>query len=130
LYDRGEKTCPLEEGERGGRMVRAGRKSTAWSRDIGGTQSGRFSSVRNMETLLWSSNRIPTCVGVRCWQADRKRGGIPQRDRMSKKLMPVAERQQETRRCCGSAPSADYRRDNWPDTGPGGRACEGADVDR
>jgi hypothetical protein len=46
--------------------------------------------VRNMETPLGSA----PLLAVR--QADRKRGGIPGRDRMPKKRRPAAERRQET----------------------------------
>jgi hypothetical protein len=46
--------------------------------------------VRNMET---SSGSAPQ---VAAWQADREGGGIPGRERMLRKRMPAAERQQES----------------------------------
>jgi hypothetical protein len=78
--------------------------------------------VRNTETL---SGSAPP-VAVR--QADRKGGGIPGRERMLKKRMPAAERQQETEAASpASSLGASY---NWPDTGPGARARKRADVGR
>ena len=46
--------------------------------------------MRNMETPLGSAPLLAA------WQADREGGGIPGRERMPKKRMPAAERQQES----------------------------------
>jgi hypothetical protein len=50
-------------------------------------------------------------------------------NRMPNKRMPVVERRQETH---GDmlGPSVERRRDNWPDTSPGGWARKSADVGR
>ena len=48
---RGDKAWPLVEGASGGRRDRTGRESTAGPRGKEGTQSGRDSGVRNVETL-------------------------------------------------------------------------------
>src|SRR5258705_14011894 len=65
---------------------------------------------------------------VAAWQADRKGGWIPGRERMPRKRTPAAERQRES----GTAwpvtpPAVSYNR---PDTGPGARARKRADVGR
>jgi len=48
--DRGDRAWPLGEGASGGRRDRTGRESTAGPRGKEGTQSGRDSDVRNVET--------------------------------------------------------------------------------
>jgi hypothetical protein len=48
--DRGDRTWPLAEGARDGQAGATGQMGTAWSRGKEGTQSGRVSSVRNVET--------------------------------------------------------------------------------
>ena len=76
--------------------------------------------MRNMETPLGSAPLLAA------WQAERKGGGIPGRERMPGKQMPAAERQQETRAVLPGAPPGAWH--NWPDTGPGARARKRADV--
>jgi hypothetical protein len=64
--------------------------------------------VRNAET------RSGSAPPLAAWQAGRKGGGIPGRERMPKKRMPVAERQQENEAQDRLPPPVvSY---NWPDT--------------
>src|SRR6516164_4565032 len=90
---RGDRAWPLEEGASGGRRDRTGRVSTAGPRGKEGTQSGRDSDVRNVETPPGSRR----CLVGRPQGERNPAGG----NRMPKKRTPVAERQQETQ---GGAP--------------------------
>jgi hypothetical protein len=103
---RGDRAWPLEEGASGGRRDRTGRESTAGPRGKEGTQSGRDSDVRNVETLP-GSRHVPGRPTVR-------RAEVPGGNRMPRKRMPVAERRQETAASWLAPPPA--AGDNWPDT--------------
>ena len=90
--DRGDRTWPLEEGARDGRRDRTGRLSTAWSRGKEGTQSGRDSGVRNVETPSGSGWMLRHSPGRPTVRRVEVLGG----NRMPNKRMPVVERRQET----------------------------------
>ena len=80
----------------------------------------RVSRVRNMETPSWSGALMR--VGKPIVRGAELLGG----NRMPKKRMPVAERRQENETMRPAPPPVvSY---NWPDTGPGARLREQADV--
>ena len=110
-------------------MRQAAAKDSAWPcgyRCPRGTEGARLQSglmraicgnpVRVRPAFGWSGK--PTVRGAQ----------FPGGNRMPKKRMPVAERQQESEAAMASSPLAvPY---NWPDTGPGARTRKRADVGR
>jgi hypothetical protein len=85
-------------------------------------------SAQTQPCLMRAEHGNPVVVrrAMRAGKPIRKRGRTPRRDRMPKKQMPVAERRQENESAWPTPPSVvSY---NWPDTGPGARLREQADV--
>jgi hypothetical protein len=114
---------PLKVGRRQSRTLRwlCGHRRL---RGQEGTRPGRISRARNVETSSGS-----TALLWRCGQPTVRKAQLPGGNRTPKKLMPAAERQQESAGR-GTGPPTGCSAYNWPDTGPGARPRKRADVRR